>query len=218
MDTTLHALQHSYDTIAEDYVEQIFHELEHKPLDRELLNRFAAQVHGLGPICELGCGPGHVARYLHEQGADVFGLDLSPRMVALARQLNPGIEFHQGNMLALEAEDEAWGGLVAFYSIIHIPREQVPGALQEFRRVLRPNGLLLLAFHVGQETLHRDEWWGKAVSVDTFFFRPNEMKVYLDTAGFEIEDIIERPPYADVEYPSQRAYIFARKPDDSTAA
>ena len=115
----------SYDQVAGEYVARIFHELEHKPLDRELLDRFAGEVRDLGIVCDLGCGPGHVARYLHKRGVHVMGIDLSPRMVEQARQLNEGIEFQQGDMSSLDVEDEAWGGIAAFYSIVHIPRAEV---------------------------------------------------------------------------------------------
>jgi hypothetical protein len=81
------------------------------------------------------------------------------------------------------------------------------------KRVLRPGGLLLLAFHVGDETVHLDEWWGQAVSVDFHFFRPQEMADSLRAAGFEVEEVVEREPYPDVEHQSRRAYIFARKGD-----
>ena len=133
-------------------------------------------------------------------------------MVERARRLTPDVEFRQGDMLALDAPDGAWAGIAAFYSIIHIPRSDMGRALGELRRVLRPGGLLLLAFHIGDETIHLDEWWGQKVCVDFFFFRPDEMAGYLSAAGFEIEEIIEREPYPDVEHPSRRAYIFARRP------
>ncbi len=147
-------LQASYDTVATEYVARIFDELKDKPLDRQLLDRFAARTRDTGPVCDLGCGPGHVARYLHERGVDVFGVDLSAGMVERARELNPGIDFRQGNMLSLDAVDESWGAIVAFYSIIHVPRSDVPQALREMRRVLRPGGLLFLAFHVGDHIVH----------------------------------------------------------------
>jgi SAM-dependent methyltransferase len=217
MDPDLHDLKDSYDQVAEEYIARIFHELEHKPLDREILDRFAANVQGLGPVCDMGCGPGHVSRYLHDQGVNVLGIDLSPRMVELAWQLNPGIEFRQGNMLALDVEDETWGGIVAFYALIHIPRDQVVRALQELRRVLRPNGNLLVSFHLGPEDIHLDEWWGKKVSVDFIFFQREEMAGFVQSAGFEITDVIERPPYDGVEYPSRRVYIFAHKPREEAS-
>jgi SAM-dependent methyltransferase len=205
-------LQSSYDAVAEEYVRRIFDELKDKPLDRELLDRFAVDVRRKGTVCDVGCGPGQVARYLAERNVDVTGIDLSPEMIEQARRLNPDIEFRQGDMLALEAEDGAWAGITAFYSIIHIPREEVVSALREFARVLQPAGLLLLAFHIGEDVIHLNEWWERQVSVDFIFFRPEEMTGYLQAAGFEVEAAIERPPYESVEHPSRRAYIFARKP------
>jgi SAM-dependent methyltransferase len=212
MDKMLDNVQISYDRVAEEYARRIFGELEHKSLDRQLLDRFAARVQGLGPVWDLGCGRGHVARYLDERGVRVIGIDLSAMMVELARRLNPSIEFRQGNMLSLDIEDGASGGIVAFYSIIHVPRAEIAIALAEMKRVLRPGSVLLLAFHIGDETVHLDEWWGQRVSVDFLFFRPEEITNSLQMAGFEIEEVVEREPYPDVEHQSRRAYIFAKKP------
>src|SRR5918999_4293454 len=103
-------VRRSYDRLAAPSAEVFFGELAGKPLDGALLACFAEQVRGLGPVADVGCGPGHVARHLHESGLPVLGLDLSPRMVALARRLTPGVPFHEGDMLALEAADGAWGG------------------------------------------------------------------------------------------------------------
>lgn len=204
-------LQDSYDRVAEPYADRIFDELSGKPLDRQLLNRLAESVRSIGLICDLGCGPGQVARYLHERGAEVCGVDLSAGMVEQARRLNPGIPFTQGDMLALDVADETWGGIAAFYSLIHVPRSELGQAASEIYRVLRPDGLALLAFHVGEETTHLEDWFGEPVSVDFFFFRSQEIKERLLTAGFVIEDVVEREPYPDVEHPSRRAYLYARK-------
>jgi SAM-dependent methyltransferase len=201
--------QASYDRVAEEYARRIYDELRHKPLDRKLLDQLVQRVGSLGPICDLGCGPGHVARYLHGQGAEALGVDLSPVMVEVARRLNPAISFQPGNMLALEVEDNAWGGIAAFYSIIHIPREEVFRVLAELRRVLKPGGWLLVAFHIGEHMVHVDEWWGEEVSLDGYFFQPDEMSGYLAQAGFVDIEVFVRDSYPDVEYQSRRAYIFA---------
>ena len=202
----------SYDQVADEYVTRIYDELKDKPFDRALLDQFAAKVNGLGKVCDMGCGPGQIARYLHERGVDVCGIDLSPEMIKRARELDPGIDFMQGNMLKLDTEDDAWAGIAAFYSIINIPRANVIDALRELKRALRPDGLLLLAFHIGDETKHQDEWWGHNVSIDFSFFRTEEMTGYLNEAGFDIEQTVERDHYPDIEYESRRAYIFARRP------
>jgi SAM-dependent methyltransferase len=204
--------QSSYDRVADEYVRRIFDELQHKPLDRQLLDRFAARVGDAGLVCDIGCGPGHVARYLHEHGVQVCGIDLSPELVKRARQLTPDIEFAQGDMLALHIPDQTWAGITAFYSIIHISRVNLERAFSELWRVLRPGGLLLLSFHVGDDMIHLDDWWGQSVSIDFFFFQSAEITRYLRAAGFEIENVIERDPYPDVEHQSRRSYIFARRP------
>lgn len=203
--------QASYDAVADEYVRRISDELRHKPLDRALLDRFADATRDRGPVCDLGCGPGHVARYLKERGVNVVGYDLSPKMVEAARFLNPEIISHQADMTALDVADGSWAGLLAFYSLIHIPRPEIAPALREFRRILQPGGLLLLAFHIGDETLYLDDWWEQKVNIDFFFFQPKQVARDLQAAGFEIEEIIEREPYPEVEHQSRRAYIFARR-------
>jgi ubiquinone/menaquinone biosynthesis C-methylase UbiE len=160
----------------------------------------------------MGCGPGHVARYLHNAGAVVFGLDLSPSMVEQARRLNPGISFRAGNMLALDLPDGSLAGIAAFYSIVNIPEESLPVVFREMARVLQTGGSLLLAFHVGDETLHPEELWGRPIAMDFFFFQPSSIRRLLEVAGLQIEETVEREPYApEVEHQSRRAYIFARK-------
>jgi SAM-dependent methyltransferase len=207
-------LKNSYDRVAEEYALQFRDEMEKKPFDRKMLDWLIEKVGDRSVICDMGCGPGQIARYLHERGAKACGVDLSPAMVERALLLNPDSPFQQGDMLALtKVADNSYGGVAAFYSIVHVPRPSVAQALRELKRVLRPGGVLLLTFHLGEKIIHLDEWWGKAVSLDFIFFEREEMKGYLATAGFELEEVIERDPYReDVEHQSRRAYIFAQKP------
>ena len=153
-DERTRSIRQSYDRLADEYTRRISGELQHKPLDRQLLSRFAREVIGRGKVCDLGCGPGHIARYLRDAGTTVFGLDLSPRMLERARRLNPDISFVEGNMLALDLPDGTIAGIAAFYSIVHTPQDSLPAVFREMQRVLLPGGLLLLAFHIGDEVVH----------------------------------------------------------------
>lgn len=200
----------SYDRIAAEYARHVYDELRHKPLDRELLDRFAADVKDAGPVCDLGCGPGQIARYLHDRGVGACGLDLAPEMIARARRLNPGLAFQVGDLRALPFASGSLAGIAVFYSIIHVPRGQVVGALREAARVLRPDGRLLLAFHVGDEVRRVEELWGEPVRLDFVFFEVEEMRGYLEASGFEVAEVVERGPYPDVEAQTRRAYVFAR--------
>ena len=200
----------TYDRVARPYAEQFLHELDRKPFDRELLDRLAARLKHRGRVCDVGCGPGHVGRYLADRGVDVFGLDLSPEMVAMARELNPAMRFEQGDLRGLPLPDGALAGIVAFYSIIHLERDAVGGALREFARVLISRGVVLLAFHGGDGEVHADDWFGRGVSVDAALHQPAEMADYLDEAGFEVEAIATRPPY-DFEFKTTRVYATGVK-------
>jgi len=211
MDKIIQTTQTSYDTVAPEYAEKFKDEMDDKPFDHNCLDRLAREVGDLGPICDLGCGPGQIARYLHRQGVNTLGVDLSPQMIAEAQRLNPEIPFHQGNMLALPDTDNSWGGIAAFYCIIHIPRKQIVDTLREMKRVLKPGGVLLVTFHIGAEIKHIEEWWEKPVSLDFAYYKPDEMENWLKDAGFVLEETLIREPNPEVEVATQRAYLFARK-------
>jgi len=207
-------VQSGYDRIAEEYARRIYGELQHKPLDRSLLDRFAKTVSDTGIACDLGCGPGQVARYLQSRGLTPCGVDLSQGMLQRARELNPAIEFYPGDMRALPVANDTWAGIAAFYAIVNLSPAEVAQAIREMRRVLKPGGQLLLAFHLGDDASQVEEdLWGYGISLEFTFFRVNTILGYLREAGFEIDEVIEREPYApEVEYQSRRAYIFAHKP------
>jgi SAM-dependent methyltransferase len=195
--------------MAADYSAHVFHELDGKPLDRALLDEVATRAGGL--ICDLGCGPGHVARYLSERGAEVCGVDLSPGMIDEACRLNPGLRFEVGDMRSLGFADGSLGGVVAMYSLIHLARDGIAVAAAEVRRVLAPGGVFLGGFHRGVETRRVDEWWGHEVDLEFHFFEPEEIVAAL-TPALRIDRVVTRDPYPDVEVETRRFYVLAVRP------
>lgn len=144
----LAATAHAYDAVAVQYAELARDAFDTLPLDRAVLAAFAELVRttGGGPVAELGCGPGYVTAHLRDLGLDVFGVDLSPVMIELARETHPELRFEVGSMDALDVADGALNGIVSWYSIIHLPPHEVPAYFTEFQRVLAADGHLLLAF------------------------------------------------------------------------
>ncbi|MFE7316009.1 class I SAM-dependent DNA methyltransferase [Streptomyces sp. NPDC057555] len=138
----------AYDAIAVVYAEFVRNELDGLPLDRAVLAAFAELVRAGDPgaVAELGCGPGRVTAHLRDLGLDVFGVDLSPVMIDLARETYPDLRFEVGSMDALDLADGALQGIVSWYSVIHTPPRELPPYFDEFRRALAPDGHLLLAF------------------------------------------------------------------------
>jgi SAM-dependent methyltransferase len=203
-----------YDRLAATYADHFCDELDGKPFDRNILQRLA-QTAPAGPLCDLGCGPGHVAAYLGALRSDVTGIDVSPGMIAEARSRYPSVSFQIGDMLDLKMEPGRLGGIVAFYSIIHLSRDSLQTAFCEMNRVLRPGGLLLVSFHEGRGELHEDKVLDTPVSFCCTLFESGEIASAMEKSGFSVLETTTRKPY-EFEYPTQRVYIMAKKrPADS---
>jgi SAM-dependent methyltransferase len=216
-------LRESYDRVAQRYADEIGGELAGKPIDRALLRGLAelvadvAEASGSGGIADLGCGPGHVAAYLHSLGPATIGVDISPAMVEVGRSRYPDVQFRIGSLLALPLTDGEVAGAIAFYSILHLRPEHRPVAYAEMARVLRPGGWLLVGFHVslvGHPTggiMHADEWWGERVDLDFHYLDPAEVSDGLSAAGFTVMARTDREPWPGVELPSRRSYLLCRR-------
>ena len=203
------ATRASYDAIASDYAEQQINQLYPNSFEVYLLNYFIQQIDAQKTVCDLGCGPGQVAAYLHEQAVPTVGVDLSPGMIEQARKLHPAIPFQQADMRALSFSDNELAGIVAFYSLIHISRDEVVTVLAELHRVIYQNGYLLLSFYLGKKDGHRTEWFDKSVSLDFILITLPEIKRYLRQSGFKSEILIEHSSTHQSEAPY--GFVLARK-------
>ncbi|MCM2576967.1 class I SAM-dependent DNA methyltransferase [Streptomyces meridianus] len=201
----------SYDTVAVDYAALVRDALAEAPYLRAALALFADLVHavGGGPVADVGCGPGHVTAHLHELGVDAFGIDLSPVMIDVARRDHPHLRFEVGSMTDLGLSDASVAGLLASWSLIHIPDAAVPTVFGHFWRVLRPGAPLLLGFHAGNESrLKTQGYGGHPMNVHVHRRRPAEVAARLRDAGFTVEAHMLLDP--DESIPG--AVLFARRP------
>ena len=179
----------SYDTVAESYVEIVRDLLDQAPFEHAALLVFADLVRkdGGGPIADVGCGPGRITALLRGHGADAFGIDLSPAMIEIARRENPGVRFEVGSMTDLDLPDASVAGLLAWYSLIHIPDEEIGTVLAHFHRVLRPGGLLMLGFHIGDRSnLKTEGYGGHPMNVYVHLRQPGKLAAWLHDAGFTV--------------------------------
>jgi SAM-dependent methyltransferase len=194
----LAAIRESYDTVAPDYVERVKVPDGIDPLGRAMLAAFAELVRAAdrGPVADLGCGPGRVAAYLAAMGVPMFGVDLSPRMVELARQAYPDMRFTVGSMTALDLPDGGLGGILAFYSTHHTPPEWLPSVFAEFRRTLAPGGVLMLGTHVGDDEHYRptQAYGGNPVSYESFLLPLDRIADLLGQAGLAVTARVLQEP------------------------
>jgi len=200
-----------YDSIAPAYAERYSEEMKRKPMDVETVERFVELLPASARVIDLGCGPGEITGYLHNRGIEACGIDLSAQMINEARKLYPGVEFKTGDMLELDIDGASIGGVIAFYSIVNFSFDQARQALAEMARILKPDGILLFTYHLGDKTIRVDDFLNSPVAIDFTLFQTSDIKEILAESGLELLDAIERDPYPDVEYPSRRAYVFARK-------
>ncbi|MFC9029867.1 class I SAM-dependent methyltransferase [Streptomyces arboris] len=211
----------SYDAIAPAYAEFSRGELAAKPLERGVLAVFAelAAAGGGGlPVADVGCGTGRVTAHLSELGlgVDVFGIDLSPQMLAAARQEHPGLRFEEGSMLELGLPDASLGGLLAWYSTIHVPDEELPRAFAEFHRVLAPGAPVQLGFQVGDEPLRMTEALGEEVSLVFHRRQPERVAALLRAAGLEVRAMVRKERDTEGPFPERtpQGFVLARRPQE----
>nr|WP_042197659.1 class I SAM-dependent methyltransferase [Kibdelosporangium sp. MJ126-NF4]CEL23100.1 methyltransferase [Kibdelosporangium sp. MJ126-NF4]CTQ90237.1 methyltransferase [Kibdelosporangium sp. MJ126-NF4] len=180
----------SYDTVAVSYSDLVRDSLADQQHMRAALTVFADSVRaaGGGPVADVGCGPGQITAHLNGLGVDAFGVDLSPGMIDVARREHPGLRFEVGSMTALDLTAASVTGLIAWWSLIHIPDEEIPAVLAQFHRVLRPGGPLQLGFHVGDtSSLKTEGYGGHPMKLHVHRRQPDKVASWLRDTGFTIE-------------------------------
>lgn len=104
-----------------------------------------------GSVLDVGCGPGHITGYLCSLGVDAFGIDMVPEFLAYARATHPTVGYQLGSLPGLDLRDGAVAGILSWYSLIHLPPQDLDGALAELRRVMAPGGTLVVGFFDADE-------------------------------------------------------------------
>lgn len=187
----LDTVRESYDRVADAYVEMVestgLGDIRTHPWLQAAVDAFATSVAGLGPVLDVGCGPGLVTAYLAERGLDVTGVDLSPRMIEHARRLHPTCRYRLASATELDLGEATHGGLLGWWSLFNLPRDVLPEVLAAFARALVPGGQLLVATHVGDDDLARTEAYGGVpVRWTTYRWRPEQLATLLHQAGLHV--------------------------------
>jgi len=221
----LNATRESYDAVVADHVERVRRGsppgrwlitertfADQPPLARAMMGVLAELVRagGNGPLADVGCGSGGITQGLADLGVDPIGIDLSPQMIALARERYPAVRFDVGSMLSLGLADGSLDGVLASNSIIHVPWDLRSRVFAEFGRVLRPGGHVLVTFPIGAERRHHTDADGVEISLDWYQQRPDDVVALLGGAGFEVHiHAVEEPVAGETRAP--HGYVLARR-------
>jgi SAM-dependent methyltransferase len=182
-----------YDAAAAGYARELSAEPAQKPFDCWLLDRIAGDARG-GPVADVGIGPGHVAARLAASGASVVGVDLSPAVIDEARSLFPDLEFEVGD------------------AFVHMATSELPAVIAGLTRVLIPGGRLAFVLHAGEEVRQVGEFFGAPVDLEFVLHNASEVVDAVAAAGLVDIEWYLRSPLRDVETPTERLYVVARRP------
>ncbi|SDO23263.1 Methyltransferase domain-containing protein [Geodermatophilus sp. DSM 45219] len=190
----LQTVRASYDRVADNYVAMNVGDLAPATWLRAALGAFAEDVRALGPVLDVGCGPGTVTAHLAGLGIDVSGVDLSPRMIAHARRLHPELRFAVASATDLDLAEASLGGVLGWWSLFNLPREVLPDVLASFARALVPGGQLLLGTHAGDGDIERTEVYGMPVTWTTHLWLPEQLTALLAETGLQPVAELRLPP------------------------
>lgn len=207
----LASVRSAYDTVAAGYSKMLPDASFEAPPDRAMITAFVEYVNTaeVSSVLDAGCGAGRMTGLLAAQGALVSGIDLSPAMIEIAQSKYPDLTFDVADLSDLPAEDAQFGGIFAWYSVIHTAPDELPRVFAEFFRVLAPGGFLLLGFQVGEGPRHMAKAYGHKVSLDAFLFTPEEITSLLAQGGFDVVAQMVRAP-GEFER-TRQAVLLARK-------
>ena len=174
--------------MADNYVEMVtttgIGDIRTHPWLKAAMDAFAGTVAPIGPVLDVGCGPGTVTAYLAQRGIDVAGVDLSPRMIDHARRLYPKCTFTVGSATDFDLRPASLGGVLGWWSLFNLPRNILPPALVSFAAALRPGGQLIIATHVGDNDVERTEAYnGVSVEWTTYQWQPEQLIDLVREAG-----------------------------------
>ena len=201
----------AYNLAAQKYHDLFHNEMNEKEYDRKLLDSFAARFNKDSVVCDAGCGPSaHIGRYLFDKGIKVIGVDISEKCIEIARITNPNMRLEIADIGNLPFDNNSFDGVISYYSVINTPKIYVHRLFAEFRRVIKPDGYLLVAVKVGTTEGYIYDLLGIKTKIYSTVFTQEEIVAFFNEAGFKLEFCDKRNPY-DFEISNERIFAIGKK-------
>ena len=194
-----------YEKIAKLYAEEF-----KEPSD--YIDEFLKMLPKNGKILDAGCGVGIDANYMKSRGFEVVGIDLSEEMLKLAKQKFPQMDFRLMDIRKIDFKPNSFDGVFASFSLIHIPKKDIPDVLKKFYQILKDGGVLYIALHEGKsEEIFIDEPLKPNEKLFLNIFSYEEIKNLLAKSKFAIIKKYERKPKSEAELNFAKLFIIAKK-------
>lgn len=176
-----------------------------------LLKEFSSKIPINGKVLDAGCGPGiPYTRYL-SQKFQVTGVDISDKQIELAKKNVPKADFYCEDITNLSFYDEYFDGIVCYYAIIHVPREEHACVLQNFYRMLRKTGVILINFHrFDDPESYAEDFFGTGAKMYWSGFDKATNEKLIQKTGFNIRwsKLVKEPSKWGDSY---HLFVFAEK-------
>src|SRR3989344_8102600 len=192
-----------YDAMADKYAKKLN---DYAPLpERE---KFISFLPNHARILDVGCGPGRDCEYFIKQGFEVVGVDLSDKLLDIAKQRVPQASFYKQDLRSLDFSPSFFHGIWACASLHHLKRTEAPQVLQIFFQLLKPDGTLFILVKEGQGEADITESLSSGLSRHFVYFMLEELTGLLEKAGFISEEIytwreeVRRPGRSDLVWVS----------------
>jgi ubiquinone/menaquinone biosynthesis C-methylase UbiE len=189
------AVRHVYEGLADGYAGRFGNDLENNAFDSGVLDEAIDLLKASALVLDLGCGPAQVASYATGRGCRAVGVDLTPAMLDVARERNSHLPLINADVLRLPVRDRRVDGAIAWFSLHNLPRSLLGQALGEVRRVLRHEGVFVMATHAGTaEESVEQSWNGTTERVAITYYEPHQLRSALGIHHLKTVDVRSREP------------------------
>lgn len=206
----------AYDTVANVYADHFRSTEPENPLELAMIDHFVDLVPSSRRVLDAGCGAGRMLPHLAARGCQPMGIDLSGEMIRRASLDHPEFPCRVGSLTHIEEETASFDGVFSWYSTIHNPDVDLDVMLTEMTRVLRPGGVLLIAFQVGagmRRVGQAFENLGYDIVMNRYHRSSEDMVTRLVQQGLDVLARLEREPVGAEADP--QAVLVAQKPHSS---
>lgn len=194
----------NYDDIAKEYVNEFFEDTS----DNKYIDIFLNSLNGK-KILDVGCGNGKDCKYILEKGFNINGIDLSIGMLNIAKEKVPNCNFEIMDITKITYPDDSYDGIISNCSLFHIPVEKLPKTLKSFKRVLKPDGKLLLILQEGNGEKMVEEPYRPGIYIYIKYFSKNEIQKLLQEYGFEIDYLLKKESPNKLELGNKKIIVLS---------
>lgn len=193
-----------YDDIAREYAEEFYNDTS----DNKYIDKFLQSLNGK-KILDAGCGVGEDCKYIEDKGFKAIGIDLSQRMLEIAKEKYPNGRFQIMDMTDITYPENTFDGIISNCSLFHIPTELLPQTLESFKRVLKPNGKLLLILQEGNEETMAEEPYRPGVYVYMNYFSAKNIEKLLKEHNFRVDSLDREATSNEFELGDGKLIVFS---------